>query len=294
MTTINETHVGRSVIYRSDTEETAYGVIIMVLTFHVFVRRRRDKRLDLIRPECVTLLPVEQGADPQESLLDGDLVAHPISASQASLNEIAAGMIRGAPGDREKIATALRALRYHNWASGFTFEGESPKSEWIAQRLDEAAVRPVQALVNKKKWEALRASMEVWALERDLPPEAAALTRQLKAHAPALVYVVTHAALGAAKIGVSDAAGSRIAQHRRAGWQLIAAFQVTAFAACAIEDHVLRWWRCGLGLPPFLERDQMPQGGWTETVAVGHIDLAATVENVCELALSPEAKPAAS
>jgi hypothetical protein len=48
-----------------------------------------------------------------------------------------------------------------------------------------------------------------------------------------------------------------------------------------------------LGLPSYLRRDQMPQGGWTETVAAGRVDLAATVAHVCELALSPEARPTA-
>jgi hypothetical protein len=38
----------------------------------------------------------------------------------------------------------------------------------------------------------------------------------------------------------------------------------------------------------------MPQDGWTETVAIGSIDLPATVAHVCEMALSPAAKPAAS
>jgi glycerol-3-phosphate dehydrogenase len=63
--------------------------------------------------------------------------------------------------------------------------------------------------------------------------------------------------------------------------------------ACAIEDDVLRCWRHELGLPSYLRRDQMPQGGWTETVAAGRVDLAATVAHVCELALSPEARPTA-
>jgi hypothetical protein len=284
VTTISETHVGRS----SDTEEAAYGVITRAGPSWIFVRRRRDRRFDLIRPENVTLLPVEQGADPQESLLDGDLVAHPISASQASLNEIIAGIIRGAPGDRELITTALRALRYHNWASGFTFGGESPKSEWVAQRLDEGAVRAVQALVNKKGWEALRASMEAWALERDLPHEAAALARRrgFRADGAALVYLITHAAYGAAKVGVADTSGSRLAEHRREGWQIVAVFQVTAKAAIAIETDVLRWWRGEMGLPSYLRRDQMPQGGWTETVAAGSVDLAATVTRICHLVVS--------
>jgi hypothetical protein len=128
-------------------------------------------------------------------------------------------------------------------------------------------------------------------LELALSPDAAALTRQLKADAPALVYVITHAALGAAKIGVSDALGSRIAEHRRAGWQLLAAFRVAADAACAIEADVLRWWRGDLGLPPCLKREQMPQGGWTETVVASSADLAATVAHVCKLALLPDAQP---
>jgi hypothetical protein len=98
---------------------------------------------------------------------------------------------------------------------------------------------------------------------------------------------------GAAKVGIGDMAGSRLAQHRREGWQLVAAFQVAAKAAVAIEHKVLRRWRHGLGLPSYLKREQMPQGGWTETVAAGRVDLAATVAHVCELTLSPEARPTA-
>jgi hypothetical protein len=126
------------------------------------------------------------------------------------------------------------------------------------------------------------------------PAEAEALLQRSGPGSPALVYVITHAAFGAAKIGVSDPAGARIAQHRRAGWQLMAAFQVGADAAAAIEADVLGWWRGDLGLPPYLNRGQMPQDGWTETVAACRIDLAATVAHICELALLPESRPAAS
>lgn len=134
-------------------------------------------------------------------------------------------------------------------------------------------------------WHATRPTVGV-------PAEAAARLRRSGPGSPSLVYVITHAALGAAKIGVSDPAGARIAQHRRAGWQLIAAFQVATDAAAAIEADVLGRWRGDLGLPPYLSRDQMPQDGWTETVAVDRIDLAATVAHVCELALLPESRPA--
>jgi len=130
-----------------------------------------------------------------------------------------------------------------------------------------------------------QAGMEARLLAHARPREAAAVLRQSGAGAPALVYVITHADLCAAKIGVSDPAGARIAQHRRAGWQLIAAFRVAAEEAAAIVDDVLRWWRADLGLPAFLTSDQMPQDGWTETVAAGSINLASTVAHVCELAL---------
>lgn len=215
--------------------------------------------------------------------------ARAVAASQARLNEIVAEIIKGVPGDPRLIKQVLHALSMHNWAAGFAFEGELIRDE----RFSDWAVQATQGMESRKRAAAALARWESKKLEHAMPPDAAALTRRLKADAPALVYIIAHAALGAAKVGVSDAAGSRIAEHRRAGWQLIAAFHVAAYAACAIEADVLRWWRGELGLPPYLVRDQMPQGGWTETVAAGSVDLAATVEHVCALALLPEAKPAA-
>lgn len=132
------------------------------------------------------------------------------------------------------------------------------------------------------------------ALKHGLPYGAAPVKRRgFRADETALVYLVTHAGYRAAKVGIADTAGSRLAEHRRGGWQILAVFQVTAKAAIAIETDILGWWRGELGLPSYLSRGQMPQGGWTETVAAAGIDLAATVAHVCELALRPEARPAA-
>jgi hypothetical protein len=58
--------------------------------------------------------------------------------------------------------------------------------------------------------------------------------------------------------------------------------------AIAIETGILRWWRGELALPSYLKRDQMPQGGWTETVAAGRVDLAATVTRICNLAVASQ------
>ena len=57
---------------------------------------------------------------------------------------------------------------------------------------------------------------------------------------------------------------------------------------------MLKYWRDLLGLPPCLKPGQMPQGGWTETVATGAIDLAATVTRICSLAVQQDARPGRS
>lgn len=213
-----------------------------------------------------------------------------VAASQASLNEIVAGMIRSAPGDRELAGLVLDALREHNWASGFAFEGRSaPYYDLGPAAHRETAVLAVRVIEARKAADAARARAAAYTFKHVMPHDAAALARQrgFNADQTALVYLITHASYGAAKVGIADPSGSRLAQHRRAGWQLAAAFQVTAKRAIAIETDVLRWWRGELALPQYLGPGQMPQGGWTETVAVGGIDLAATVTRICNLAVSP-------
>jgi hypothetical protein len=227
-------------------------------------------------PEELTLLP--EG----EARAEVDLAA----ASQASLNKFAAVVIRASRWDPGQAEDALSALREHNWAAGFDFEGEPAGSS--REHHAGMAVRHVRSLEIARAWEKSRAGLEARFPGR-VPEEA--LLRRSGGSPAALVYVVTHTALGAVKVGVSDPAGARIAQHRRAGWQLAAAFQVAADAAAAIEADVLGWWRGQLGLPPYLRPDQMPQGGWTETAAAGAIDLAAAVARICELALLPESRP---
>lgn len=214
----------------------------------------------------------------------------PAAVSQARLNEIVAAMIRGATEDPELITRAIDALREHNWASGFPFEGTSAPG-WPPTSRDEIAVLTTRALESRKRADAARARAVAVTLKDVLPHEAEALARRpgYRPDEAALVYLVTHDAYGAAKVGVTDASGSRLAQHRREGWQILAVFQVTAKAAIAIETDILRWWRGELGLPSYLRRNQMPQGGWTETVAAGSVDLAATVTRICNLAMTAPA-----
>ena len=285
-------HIGHGVLYCTATDEAQHAVIARVFGSWVFVRCSSDDRTKSAAPEDLTLL-AGRGTEAGESPTSGDLVA----ASQASLNEIVAAIIRDGPADRWQARNALNALRYHNWASGFTFEGEPASDAPWDRPLHDAAVRKTRGLEAGKRYRAKLAKAEANALEHGLPHGAAAVVKRpgFRADQASLVYLVTHAAYGAAKVGVADASGSRLAEHRREGWQILAVFQVTAKAAVAIETDILKWWRGGLGLPSYLRRDQMPQGGWTETVSAGRVDLAATVTRICNLAVaSPPPAPASA
>ena len=276
-------HIGSGVLYCTAADKAQHAVITDVFESWVFVRCSSDNRTKPTAPEELTLL-AGRAADAGESLTVGDLVA----ASQASLNEIVAAIIRDGPADRWQAGNAINALRYHNWASGFTFEGEPASDAPWNRLLHDAAVRRTRALEAGKRYRAKLAQAEAAALEHGLPHGAAAPVKRrgFRADEAALIYLVTHAGYRAAKVGIADTAGLRLAQHRRGGWQILAVFQVTAKAAAAIETDILRWWRGELGLPSYLSRDQMPQGGWTETVAAGRIDLAATVTRICNLAVA--------
>lgn len=212
--------------------------------------------------------------------------ADELAKSQADLNEYLAYMIMGeAFNERRYVDRALTALANHNLAAGFEaeFAGEKPPDDLGGrQRCARAAVNAVLSMDVASRWDATRTRLDADQLQRRTPDGAA------------LVYLIAHAELGAVKVGIADTAGLRLAQHRRKGWQILAVFQVSAKSAAAIETDVLKWWRGALGLPSYLTRSQMPQGGWTETVAAGRVDLAATVTRICNRAVQQDARPGRS
>lgn len=106
----------------------------------------------------------------------------------------------------------------------------------------------------------------------------------------AILYLVTHQALGAAKVGIGNTRGRRLKEHQAGGWEVHAVVQVPGAIAETIEASVLGWWRTSLGLPPFLSAREMPQGGWTETVDLDAIDLPATIRQIKKLALPDSAE----
>jgi hypothetical protein len=83
---------------------------------------------------------------------------------------------------------------------------------------------------------------------------------------PAIVYLVVNDELGAAKIGICNEGSRRLVDHQRLGWTLARSAMLGGREAPAVEAAVLRIWRVELMLPIALGADDMPQGGWTETM----------------------------
>lgn len=75
-----------------------------------------------------------------------------------------------------------------------------------------------------------------------------------KAAEDAVVYLITHTDLRAAKIGITDSSGSRLKKHSTRGWQVLCSVTVPGERALLIEAEILEWWRGELALPAYLDR----------------------------------------
>jgi hypothetical protein len=79
-----------------------------------------------------------------------------------------------------------------------------------------------------------------------------------------LLYILYSPLHKAIKIGISDVSGRRFASHRTKGWILIKYWWFSERdKARSVETLVLRTLRAKHG--PFLDKADMPQGGYTET-----------------------------
>ena len=79
-----------------------------------------------------------------------------------------------------------------------------------------------------------------------------------------LLYILYSPVHKAIKIGISDVSGRRFASHRQKGWVLIKYWWFSERdQARAVESLVLDTLRAKYG--HFLDKEDMPQGGYTET-----------------------------
>lgn len=100
------------------------------------------------------------------------------------------------------------------------------------------------------------------------------------------LYLVTHSTFNAAKIGISnnDTANDRVGEHVSNGWSIEGLWTVPAFRDVEqIEGVVIAWWRNSLKLPPCCTAQQMPQGGFTETVSLQELGVSQILNFVNDL-----------
>jgi len=94
--------------------------------------------------------------------------------------------------------------------------------------------------------------------------------------APAILYLLSSDLHFSLKIGITatNSVTDRLAQHIRRGWDVAATWNLRdGFFAEEVEQKVLKFWRDVLGAPPSVPKEDMPQGGYTETASLLHADL---------------------
>jgi hypothetical protein len=91
---------------------------------------------------------------------------------------------------------------------------------------------------------------------------------------PSYLYLIENESQSAFKVGVGNVLknkkSDRIKAHMRYKWRVLEIWNFhTGAEAYAREQEVLTHIRLNLKLPSFLSKEEMPQGGWTETIEHG-------------------------
>jgi Zn finger protein HypA/HybF involved in hydrogenase expression len=101
-------------------------------------------------------------------------------------------------------------------------------------------------------------------------------TAALELLAPSYFYIIQNEDFRAIKVGIANLTRrtDRIKAHKNQGWLLLYRQDLdTGEIALELEQQVLSWLRQDRKLGIYLEKSQMPQGGWTETVDSAEISL---------------------
>lgn len=104
--------------------------------------------------------------------------------------------------------------------------------------------------------------------------------------APGYLYLIVHNEYKSLKIGIANSNPrkkyyDRLNQHEKRGWELMQRwdFDLTE-KAFRVEQGFLEWVRLELGLPQYLDVEEMPQGGATETFSSEGLTPAECAEKV--------------
>ncbi|MCX6430169.1 MAG: hypothetical protein NTX12_04235 [Actinobacteria bacterium] len=114
------------------------------------------------------------------------------------------------------------------------------------------------------KWDTLPSKI---ALGHGCP---ACAKSSYKPDVAAYFYLITHKELNATKIGIANISKTKLADrfyhHQKQGWELVARWDFDlGKSAQEVEKAMLRILRKEMKIPPYLAKEDMPFGGWTET-----------------------------
>lgn len=91
-----------------------------------------------------------------------------------------------------------------------------------------------------------------------------------------IIYLITNSLLNSHKIGITsyERKSDRLKVHEGSGWKT---YKIREFSdgseALRVEKGILDWLREEMNLAPYLSKEEMPQGGHSETVDASEIDL---------------------
>lgn len=91
-----------------------------------------------------------------------------------------------------------------------------------------------------------------------------------------VLYLISHVGFNSAKIGISSnfSKGDRLQDHTQYGWKVDGLWVFDRLRnAEQVEGAVIAWWRNTLSLPSSCKQEQMPQGGYTETVSLSSLNV---------------------
>ncbi len=155
----------------------------------------------------------------------------------------------------------------------------SPQSMKADHSTDPSEPAPLQTHSNKFETRASQSSHEQVLLRLDSSQESpnGGMSR---------VYVIENKHLGAVKIGITADWGERQINHENYGWQYVGErpFRNARFAR-SVEKYLLREF-CDAGACPFLDKNQVPQGGWTETIDASLFPVQKVLRMLYEIRIS--------
>jgi hypothetical protein len=83
---------------------------------------------------------------------------------------------------------------------------------------------------------------------------------------PALLYLIYHEKFGAFKVGINDIGNTRYPTHRSNGWKIVKYWYFDSITiARKVERIVLSKMKSKTKSEGFVSKEDMPQGGYTET-----------------------------